>query len=132
MPGGGRGSNLNVPDVKQQARLTGDGERYASVGGFEEDMAPVLEMLESATELPEQVALAKDIRERLAALARVLDGGDDGDGRAAIGEAVVRRLGGEGGAMMAAVGAKRGRGGGRGRRRGKGKRRRGGAVAGGM
>lgn len=91
-------------------------------------MTPVLEMLESATELPEQVALAKDIRERLAALARVLDGGGDGDGRAAIGEAVVRRLGGECGTM--AVGAKRGRGDGRGGRRGKGKRRRGGAVAG--
>lgn len=93
---------------------------YEGLGAFAADMEPVLDMLGSAPELPEQLALAEDLRRRMAALGRALEmerasplkgrpsrGGGDEDG---------------GGDAAEAVGGKRARGAGRGGRRGKRRR----------
>jgi hypothetical protein len=116
-----------------QARLTGDEPRYESAAAFAADMEPVLEVLESARELPEQLALAKDLRSRLDALTSAIEGRGGGAPLVGGAGARVHSSGGGGGTGAGddagSVGAKRSRGaGGRGGRRGKGKRRRGGAA----
>ncbi len=97
----------------------------------------MLEILASARELPEQMALAEDMRQRLDALAAAIEGGQAsivvGGGAGARVHSTSNRNSssvGDSGGSGSAGEAKRGRGGGRGGRRGKGKRRRGGAVGG--